>query len=172
MTVTIITDMVSEPVSLTEAKAWMRIKDFTDDDALVGSLIESTRRHLERYTGLSFGTKTVETILDIEDDVELPYGPVQSVTSVYLRNGTAWEAVTEYVLTGSTLKVYGKGTYKVRYQAGYISCPDDLRTDIKVLTAWQYENRGLKLQTEKGKGVSEFPHWNLLNARLYKKIVI
>lgn len=175
MKVEVISDMVSEPVSLTEIKNWLRIKDFTDDDNLLIELSKSTRRHLEKFTGLSFGIKTLESIVDVDrEQVELPYSPVSSVTSVYELSATNdWELVEvdDYRLVGDVLKIRN-GCFKVTYQAGFISLPEDLKTDIKVLVAWQYKNRGLNFEADRQMDIREFPHRNLLNARMYKKVVI
>jgi uncharacterized phiE125 gp8 family phage protein len=175
MKVEVISDMVSEPVSLTEIKNWLRIKDFTDDDNLLIELSKSTRKHLEKFTGLSFGIKTLESIVDVDrEKIELPYSPVASITSVYeLNYENAWELldVSDYKLIGDVLKIRN-GCFKVTYQAGFISLPEDLKTDIKVLVAWQYKNRGLNFEADKDGDIREFPHRNLLNSRLYKKVVI
>lgn len=176
MTVTIVSDLISEPVSLTEAKQWMRIKEFTDDDTMILELIKSTRLHLEKFTGLSFGTKTLKTTLTL-DNVweEIPYSPVNSITLVerYGSDGT-FEAYTDYQSFESKIKVGVGGIYRITYQSGFMSLPEDLKTDIKVLVAWQYENRGLHFKNNTGEstGVDMYPHWNLLNSRHYRKVVI
>lgn len=178
MYVKIITDLSTEPVSLADAKLWMRIVDYTSDDALITSVIKSSRILLEQYTGLSFGTKTIETTFDITKESELPYGPVQSVTSVYRRDDESWTLMTansDYWLINDTLKVAYPGLYKVTYQAGYTTLPEGLKTDIKVITAWQYENRGLKFQSNTvGQNLSadQYPFINLLNSRMYRRVVI
>lgn len=161
------TDLVAEPVSLTEAKNHLRITDYTSDDTLISSLIKSARIHLEKYTGLSFGTKTVTTILHIPGEVELPYGPLTSVTSVAVYNDGTWDTVTDYKVLGDVLTV-AKGMYRVIYEAGFSTLPEDLKTDILQLVAWQYQNRGLALA--KGTPETDFP--NYLNAQRYKKGVI
>lgn len=175
MNVTVTSDMVSEPVSLTEAKNWLRIKEFTDDDTLLTELIKSTRKHLEKFTGLSFGTKTVRATLTLDGWTELPYGPVISITTVQRwEEGTgAFEAYTDYQSYESKIKPALEGIYKVTYQAGFSTLPEDLKTDIKVLVAWQYKNRGINFGTEaEADGLREYPHNNLLNARQYRKVVI
>jgi uncharacterized phiE125 gp8 family phage protein len=176
MKVSILTDLVAEPVSLTEAKLWMRINDFTSDDTLITELIKSTRKHLEKFTGLSFGTKEIECTLKVDQlNFELPYSPVQSVISVEKWTGEDWEilvADTDYFVIDDTIEVYLKGKYRVNYQAGFTALPEDLKTDIKVLVAWQYENRGLKFAQTADNSLMMYPHWNLLNSRLYRKIVI
>jgi hypothetical protein len=130
---------------------------------------------LEKFTGLSFGVKTLESIVDVDrEQIELPYSPVASLTSVYeLTSFIEWTLVdpSEYALIGDTLKIRN-GCFKVTYQAGFISLPEDLKTDIKVLVAWQYKNKGLNYDEDKTAGIQDFPHHRLLNSRLYKKVVI
>lgn len=161
-------DLASEPVSLTEAKNHLRIADYTSDDALIMSLIRSSRTHLEKYTGLSFGTKTITAILSIAGDYELPYGPVCSVTSAATYDDGTWVPTTDYTLVGDMLDAGYKGLIKVVYQAGFAPLPEDLKTDILQLVAWQYQNRGIALA--KGSQKSDFP--NYLNATQFKKGVI
>ena len=175
MRVKVLSEMVSEPLSLTEAKAWLRVKDFTEDDTLIAALVKSTRKHLEGYTGLSFGTRTLEVIMKIDEIAELPYSPVQSVTSVYKLVDNEWELVdtADWWLIGDDLKVLTHDTFKVTYQAGYTQLPDDLLTDMKVLVAWQYKNRGIMFEADKnGVSVMSYPHNILLNSWLYRKVVI
>jgi uncharacterized phiE125 gp8 family phage protein len=176
MNVTVLNDLVSEPVSLTEAKAWMRIKEFTDDDSLISELVKGTRKHLEKFTGLSFGTKSLRATLTLPDDwMEIPYGPVTAIASVFRWDEGAGEfqAYTDYKSFESRIKVSSKGIYRITYTAGFVPLPEDLQTDIKVLVAWQYQNRGINFGTEaEADGLREYPHWNLLNARQYRKVVI
>ena len=175
MRVKVLSEMVSEPLSLTEAKAWLRVKDFTDDDTLIAALVKSTRKHLEGYTGLSFGTRTLEVVMKIDESAELPYSPVQSVTSVYKLVDNEWELVdnADWWLIGDDLKVRTCDMFKVTYQAGYTQLPDDLLTDIKVLVAWQYKNRGIIFEVDRNEIIIvQYPHNLLLNSRLYRKVVI
>jgi uncharacterized phiE125 gp8 family phage protein len=174
MKVTIISDIVSEPVSITEAQNWMRIVDYSTDDDLIGALIGSTRKNLEKYTGLSFGTKDLEAILDNDQlEFELPYSPVQQVTNVERWDGTEW-LEAEYYLLGDKLKVTTKDKHRINYRAGFTDLPEDLKTDIKVLVAWQYKHRGMNFQADKDNAasVTQYPYTNLLNARFYRKVVI
>lgn len=52
----------SEPVSLTEAKAHLRV-EFDDDDALITSLISAARDYCERYLHRSLLTQTITQVL-------------------------------------------------------------------------------------------------------------
>lgn len=173
MYVKVITDISVEPVSLSDAKAWMRVVDYTSDDTLITNLVKGSRILLENYTGLSFGTKTIEATFDITHEAEVPYSPLQSMTSVYKRYDNSWVLMTvnvDYWVFNNTIKVAAPGLYKMTYVAGYTSLPEPLKTDIKVITAWQYENRGIKFNEEAT--ATAYPFVNLLNARTYRKVVI
>lgn len=59
----LVTDATSEPVSLSDAKAFCRV-DIPDDDALITSLITAARRYVEKQTGLALKTQTWAAVLD------------------------------------------------------------------------------------------------------------
>lgn len=80
----------TEPLTLTEAKAWLRI-DVTDDDSLITNLITVVREACENYTNRSLITQTWTTYYDtwqrdphifISTGIRLRHGPVQSITSL------------------------------------------------------------------------------------------
>lgn len=82
MEIQITTDLVSEPVSVAEAKTYMRLIG-SDEDTLIGELITSARQRLEKFTGLSFGNKTIKCYTRASDTwFELPYQPLLTITSV------------------------------------------------------------------------------------------
>jgi hypothetical protein len=58
----------TEPVSLAEAKTFLRV-DGTSDDALIGSLIKSARIMAEGYTHRAFVTQTWKLTMDAFSDV-------------------------------------------------------------------------------------------------------
>lgn len=173
MYIKIITDTSDEPVTLVEAKTWMRVLDYTYDDLIISNLIKSCRSTLESYTGLSFKTKTIECIIYINKELEIPYSPLQVMNSVYRRENESWvlaEVDKDYWIIGDKIKVSLPAMYKLNYLAGYTSLPEALKTDIKVLAAWQYENRGIKFND--ALTATNYPLINLLNARNYRKVVI
>ena len=82
MALTLVTPPATEPVSLEEAKAQLRVMH-TSEDTLISRLISAATRHIERIVDLSLTTRTYRLTLDaFSDYIELPRGPVQSVTSV------------------------------------------------------------------------------------------
>lgn len=69
-------------VTLSEAKSFMRVST-SDDDTLIGTIIEAVIDSSELYTGLSFRTK--EMTLEYQEygqEIILPYGPHVSVDAV------------------------------------------------------------------------------------------
>jgi uncharacterized phiE125 gp8 family phage protein len=84
MTYRLITPPTFEPVTLTEAKAQCRI-DIDDDDALIVGLIQAAREYCEAIDWCAYCTQTIELWLEdwpLDDEIELPRPPLQSVTSV------------------------------------------------------------------------------------------
>jgi uncharacterized phiE125 gp8 family phage protein len=166
-------ELVMEPVTLTEAKLWMKI-GFSDDDSVISGLITTARTLLEKHTGLSLGSKTIRTMIDVCDDwVDLPYGPVATITSVseILVDGTT-EALTvddDYVLVNRRLRMFNPGLYSIVYTTEQ-TVPEGLKSDIYRLVAYMYQNRGIQFESEDS--IAKFPDWNSLSANYYAKVVI
>jgi hypothetical protein len=80
-----------EPVTLIEAKAWMKI-DYTHDDSLISSLITSIREIAEEISGLALVPKTVEYFEDnldiLKDWIVLPCPAHDTIIEVKI-NGQA-----------------------------------------------------------------------------------
>lgn len=75
-------DAATEPVSLAEAKAHLRLIT-ADDDALINALIKAVRNLAEHETNRSLITQTWEKTLDeFPDAVVLHYPPILSILSV------------------------------------------------------------------------------------------
>jgi uncharacterized phiE125 gp8 family phage protein len=76
-------DPASEPISLSEAKTFLRI-DGTDEDALITEMISAARIAAEEQTGKSLISQSWQVMYDDcpPPVVPLAHGPVQSVTSV------------------------------------------------------------------------------------------
>jgi hypothetical protein len=180
--VQVVQDAVVEPVSLTDAKNWMRVTYDTDDD-IIGDLLASARTHIEKLCGVSFVNKLIRsnfTISGTTQDVwivDLPYAPLLCVNELKYKSGfTTYDILvkdTDYEQLGGKLWLYIPGTYVCLYQAGYGSVPDDIKSDILTLVAWSYDNRGKKFNGDpQGGNVTAYPFWDGLNFHQYKKIVI
>lgn len=143
------TDLVAEPVTLAEAKSYLNV-DYTSWDTLIGTLISSARTSLERFTGSTFATKTlVATYQQVSDNIDIPYGPIQSVTSVKSIDDagvkTTLVAGNDYVITGNSFKnirFFGVNTpIEIEYVAGYTSLPSDLKVAILKQVGMDFEYR-------------------------------
>lgn len=81
----VITAVVTEPVTLAQAKLHLRVDSSSDDD-LITALISAAREMAEHHADRAFAAATLEAAFDgfPEDDrfLVLPLGPVASVTSL------------------------------------------------------------------------------------------
>lgn len=162
--------IIAEPLTVAELKLWMKIT-FTDDDVLIGELISSAREYLENYTGLSLAQREITVVANVDDDFDLPYGPVQNITSVYKRWSNSWveaDVDVDYEQIEGIFRPYFEGMYKITYIGGYSDLPFALEQDIKKLVGYGYQNRGIIFSNERA-GQASFP---TLNADLYKKNII
>jgi len=77
-----VNDLTTEPVTLADMKAHLRV-DGTDEDTYIMSLITAARRQVEDRTWRSLGTETWRQELDgFPDVIELYRCPVAGITSL------------------------------------------------------------------------------------------
>ena len=143
-----------EPVSIEEFKDYARIDGFVDvddspstefdfDDKLISEIIKASREVFEENCGLSLIRKTLQAVLvNLCGRIEIPYGPVLSVTSLVNCEG---DAITDYRTTGNTWKFLVSPCQKdltITYEAGYDEIPKAMKLDLLRLALYMYENRG------------------------------
>ncbi len=77
------TPPAEEPVTLAQAKAWLKVET-DDEDALIAALIPAARARAEWHTGRAFVTQHWTLWLDGLGDgyIEIPLAPLVSVESV------------------------------------------------------------------------------------------
>ncbi len=152
-----------EPVSLDEAKAFLRIEN-NDEDDLITALVAGSRIHVETQTRRALITQTWRISLDIWPlDGRLPVrpAPLQTLDAarVYDIDGIARMidtsvfvldlAASALVFAPWTLPLPGRlaAGIEVDVTVGYggaaSDVPEPLRRAILMLTAHWYENRGL-----------------------------
>jgi uncharacterized phiE125 gp8 family phage protein len=158
----LITAPESLPVTLAEAKAQLRV-DHTDEDALITRLVKAATAYLDGRTGIlgrCLVTQTWELTLDAfpAEEIELPLGPVQSVTSVkYVDTAGVTQTVPEadYYLDNASISAWvmpqiewpdtmeAANAVTVRYVAGTApaAVPDALRHAILVMVSAWYDKR-------------------------------
>ena len=164
MSLTLVTGPSSEPITLEEAKAQLRL-DTDEDDALVVRLIKAARTWVEGQTKKALKAQTWDQTIDwqwpFKDSIPwitLEKNPVQSVTSITYVDGSSPNptlAASDYIavsrehhsyitpaygVTWPTLR-YVPEAITVRFVAGYSEVPEPLKHAIAMLVAHWYENR-------------------------------
>ena len=150
MSVKLITPPSVEPITLEEAKIFLRI-DTDEENTLLESLISAARLYAEKYTTRSFITQTWEMrTRTVAERLFLPYPPVQMVESVVVDGVTVTQ--DKYILLPEDTLYCMTPLYSVTpsgivitYTAGYgdtpQSVPRDIRQAILITVAGLYENR-------------------------------
>jgi len=180
----------TEPLTLDEAKAHLRV-DHSDEDDLITSIIAAARVTVENYLQQKLITQTVVEYFDEfpADGIVLTFWPVQSVTSITYTDTDGdtqtWDAA-EYKV--DIYGVFGGGPARiteaysetlpttrdetnavaVTYDAGYgaaSAVPAPIKAAMRLLIAEMYEYR---LENDEWKS-HQSPAWKrLLNAAQYK----
>ena len=149
----------TEPVSLAQAKAWLRVESGNDEDDLITALIQAARVRCEWHTGRAFVTQGWTLWLDGIGDglVSVPLPPLASVSAVTLYDGD--DAVR--VLDSSDYRADLAGGrilfdtpltnlrplngVAIAFTAGYggaLMVPAAITSAILQTVAWLYEHRG------------------------------
>ena len=159
----LLTPPASEPLSLAEAKAWLRLDSSTEDD-LVSALIVSARMIVEATTRRMLLTQSWRLVLDAwpqSNIVKIPLAPFQSVAAmrVYDRNNVAQPVAAALATIDASpdrARLYFSGNppmpgraiagIEIDVVAGYgalpSSLPEPIRQAMRMLVARWYENRG------------------------------
>lgn len=149
------------PVSLTEAKAHLRV-DHTDDDVLITSLIDAAVDHLDGWTGIlgrALVTQSWRQDFAGFGCLRLPLGPVASITQIKYLSENAEQTLSPavYVLRADARGAYvdlasgqsWPGVYSrpdavsVTYMAGAATAevPAALKAAILLFVGHLYANR-------------------------------
>lgn len=152
-----------EPVSLAEAKAHLRLET-SADDALVTSLIITSRLHIEAALGLALTAQEWTLVLDAwpaTGVVNIPMRPVSAVSAVRVRAADGSPVVVDpgtFVFEGAGIPPRlvpqggawpqpGRATsgIEIDFTAGFgttaASVPEPVRHALKLLVAHWYEHR-------------------------------
>ena len=162
MALALVTPPALEPIALADAKAHLRV-DGTAEDILIGSLILTSRLHIEAALGLALITQSWQVTLDSFPPgpaLTLPLQPVRAVTSIrtiaadgtttplpaaatqldpgppprIVRTGASWPFIT--AATGGVV---------IAFTAGFGPSPTDVPQPIRqamlMLVAHWYEHR-------------------------------
>lgn len=153
MSITIITPPASEPISLAEAKLFLRV-DHNSEDDLIATLISAAREAVEAGCGRALITRRVRESLDIwrreaAQGAVMGLGPVTEVVAVRLLADNGAQSVIDperYHLEGhrdrprlvfppglpATLR--SAGGIEIEYDAGYAEEAADLPVALRLAT--------------------------------------
>ena len=140
----------TEPVSLAEAKNYLRITN-TTDDTLITSMITQARIMAETYTNSDIVAKVRKMYLtSVDEPFNLYYGPIASIESVSI-DGEALVLDESYEILGldNPLVSISNG-YAQKIEVDYTTAG---RTDIGLKQgilcniAWLYYGRDAKMST-------------------------
>ena len=159
----ITTEPATEPITLVEAKAHLRV-DFSDEDTYIDTLIVSARRYCEAYCNRVFITQTWrQNLSEWVNPIQLKVNPVISVTSLkYYDTNEAQQTITDNAnnyqkdLNSDVAKIYEGlvntfpaigstiNPIEIITVCGYgaaADVPDDIKHAIKFMVSYFYENR-------------------------------
>jgi uncharacterized phiE125 gp8 family phage protein len=164
------TEPTYEPVTLTEAKTYLRV-DTTEDDTLITGLIKTARKICENLSNRYFHQRTITQKqtggIEIIDFMRSPVTTVSSVTFIQSTDASP-ESFTDFYHTTEKMFSTSQNTkfsvgrlgdgYTIQYTAGIVAdaTPSTLSTDIKTailrVLGYLYENRieGTKNTSEQG----------------------
>lgn len=162
MTWEVTTEPAEEPVTLQEAKDWLKVDSSADDD-LITALITAARIHAEKYTGRVLISQTIEEHFDCfpaSGVLYLGFQPTAVTAVTYLNTDGASQTVTASDYTADLISRPSRiainpdkawpttGDYPnavtVEYEAGFAdaaSVPESFKVAMKLLIGFLYENR-------------------------------
>lgn len=155
---------VTEPVTLSEAKAQLRIEDaFTEDDDYIESLISVARDRCENYCNQFFTAQDIKILYsgNIPSTVLLPYGGLSVTGVTYTDQDGVLQTVSssEYTVDSDNRTITFDNTYngKNHQVLATTSAPDQIigvKHAIKMILTDLYE---LRTESVIGSSVSENP---------------
>ncbi|MBB5050548.1 putative phiE125 gp8 family phage protein [Afipia massiliensis] len=158
----LVTAPAAEPLSLTDAKNFLRV-EHGDDDAIITSLVSAARNHVEALTRCALITQTWRLVLDRWPDggrIAPRIGPLRTLTAVRVFDPAGEASVIDpdiFVVDVAagvlaapawSLPVPGRSVAGIELdiEVGFGAAsdvPQTLRQAIRMLVAHWYENRGL-----------------------------
>ena len=162
-------------VTLQAAKDYLRV-DYSEDDTLITNLIETARIRLEQYASVAMTARTLKVVAYVDEFIELPYAPINTISLVEYWDGAAWVSMTlgDYRVLGDTYKkVYFTSPimseFRFTYTCGYATTPESMKTALLKMVGDLYEYRESSVESSK-------PSANLTTAyelmKPYKRVSI
>lgn len=153
-----ITEPSTSPVTLAEAKTYLRV-DGSADDTGVQAMIDAAVSFIEDYIGRSIVAQAWRvTIDDFADAIVLRRGPVTSITSVqYYDTAGALQTVSaaDYTLDNASDPAFlvrntdavwpatmdGVNAVQINYATGYATIPAAIKHAVLVVLGYWFDNR-------------------------------
>lgn len=162
-------------VTLQAAKDYLRV-DYSEDDTLIQSLIDTARIRLEQYASVAMTPRTLKVVAYVDEFIELPYAPINTISLVEYWDGAAWVTIEvgNYRVLGDTYKkVYFTSPimseFRFTYTCGYATTPESMKTALLKMVGDLYEYRESSVESSK-------PSANLTTAyelmKPYKRVSI
>lgn len=163
MSATLLSAPVAEPLSVADAKAFLRV-EHNDDDAVISALISAARNHVEALTRLGLMTQTWRIVRDDwpqDGRIRPRLGPLRSVAAarVYREANVASSVDAGHFIVdaasgtiaapGWSLPIPGRAAAGIEldvvigFGAAASDVPQVLLQAIRALVSHWYENRGL-----------------------------
>lgn len=146
MTSYLLAGPAEEPVSLVEAKAFLKVDDVAED-ALITTLIGAARLHVEGVTGKALLAQSWRVVLDHWPEnglVKLPVSPLQSVTAISATDdngashdiglgqfGSEPDRLLVPVVVVGMPALQERGGIEIDYVAGFGTEPEDVPADLR-----------------------------------------
>jgi hypothetical protein len=131
----------ADVVTLAEAKNYLRV-DYSEDDDLIEALINTAQTRLEQYAGVAMTPRTLKVVAFVNDFIELPYTPTNTISKVEYWDSTNWiemEIGGYQVIGDTTKKVYMTSIYnnefRFTYTCGYATTPQTMKTALLKMVA-------------------------------------
>lgn len=185
MSVVVVTPPVPD-IDLELVKAHLRVED-DGDDALVQAYIEAACAHIDGpqgWLGRAVWTQTLELRQNVfSGPIRLPYGPVQSVTSIKYVDSAGVEQTLDdatyallspgvlslsYGFAWPTLRGDAQGV-RIQYVAGEAETPPAIRAAVMLMVGDLYANRetvgevtgAVQMSTTVANLLSPFRNWRV-----------
>lgn len=134
----------AEPITLAEAKAFLRV-EHDDEDALIQTLIASARERLESHLSIAMIRRPMQVALSSGDTIKLPRWPVVSLDFVRIDGVQTDDFVADLLCRPARVKLGSADTLEIAFTAGYGIAPSDvpapLRQAMLLLVARGFEDR-------------------------------
>jgi uncharacterized phiE125 gp8 family phage protein len=154
-----------EPISLTEAKAYLKV-DYIDDDAHITAIIKSARIYCENFQNRAYVTQTWTMYLPwFCKAIRIPKGNLQSINSVKYKNSDGTEVTlvenvnyiysktgiegvltTPYGVTWPSFTQYPIDAVAIEFTCGYglaAAVPETFKQAILMLISYWYDQKDI-----------------------------